>query len=67
MVEALAVAGPEGPTGFDRPAPVRAHMLLLPDPGEVRGAVDEIGVSCRICPLATCVARREPSILAEGF
>ncbi|MGR3620092.1 MAG: helix-turn-helix domain-containing protein [Roseovarius sp.] len=67
VVEALAVAGPEGPTGFDRPAPVRAHMLLLPDPGAARGAVDEIGVSCRICPLATCVARREPSILAEGF
>jgi len=66
-VEALAVAGPEGPGGFDRPAPVRAHMLLLPDPGAARGAPEEIGVSCRICPLAACAARREPSILAEGF
>jgi transcriptional regulator with XRE-family HTH domain len=70
-VEALAVAGPEGPAGFDRPAPVRAHMLLLPDAGAGQGAgqgaVEEMGVSCRICPLAACVARREPSILAEGF
>jgi len=67
VVEALAVAGPEGAGGFDLPAPVRAHMLLLPDPGEARGCADEIGVSCRICPLAACAARREPSILAEGF
>lgn len=66
-LEALAVAGPEGVGGFERPAPVRAHMLLLPDPGAAHGAVDEIGASCRICPLAKCAARREPSILAEGF
>jgi len=66
-LEALAVAGPAGTVGFDRPAPVRAHMLLLPAGGEADGDVDEIGVSCRICPLAACAARREPSILAEGF
>ena len=67
VIEALAVAVPEGTGGFDRPAPVRAHMLLLHDPGAAHGAAEEIGVSCRICPLATCAARREPSILAEGF
>ncbi|MET4102118.1 transcriptional regulator with XRE-family HTH domain [Roseovarius sp. MBR-78] len=66
-VEALAVAVPEGAPGFDRPAPVRGHMLLRPDPGAAGGAVEEIGVSCRICPLVACRARREPSILAEGF
>jgi len=67
VLEALAVAGPEGPVGFDRPAPVRAHMLLLPGRRESQDAAEEIGVSCRICPLADCAARREPSILAEGF
>ena len=66
-LEALAVAGPAGPVGFDRPAPVRAHMLLLPAGSEAEGDADEIGVSCRICPRAACTARREPSILAEGF
>ncbi|MBS4009490.1 MAG: DUF2083 domain-containing protein, partial [Roseovarius sp.] len=34
---------------------------------ETGGAVRPIGVSCRICPLADCAARREPSIVAEGM
>jgi len=64
-VEALAVAGVEGACGFDRPAPVRAHMLLLP--GDGTGPAQELGASCRVCAIAGCDARREPSILAEGF
>ena len=67
VVEALAVAAQAAPAGFDRPALAQAHMLLLPDPGENGGSIRELGVSCRICPLADCVARREPSIIAEGF
>ena len=70
-VEALAVAGAEGAGGFDRPAPVRAHMLLLPDGGTGGGTdpapVQELGASCRVCAIPDCAARREPSILAEGF
>ncbi|MBE0452843.1 helix-turn-helix domain-containing protein [Roseovarius autotrophicus] len=66
-VQALAVAAPSGPGDFDRPAPMQAHMLLRPDPGEAAGAVRALGVSCRICPLGNCEARREPSILSEGF
>jgi transcriptional regulator with XRE-family HTH domain len=66
-VLALAVAAPSGPGSFDRPATMRAHMLLRPDPGEAGGAVRKLGVSCRICPLRECDARREPSILSEGF
>jgi predicted transcriptional regulator len=66
VVGALAVAGLAAPTGFDRPALMQAHMLLLPDPGGA-AAVRELGVSCRICPIRDCVARREPSIIAEGF
>lgn len=67
VVEACAVATRVVPAGFDRPALMQAHMLLLPDPGAAAGPVREVGVSCRICPLAECAARREPSIFAEGF
>jgi transcriptional regulator with XRE-family HTH domain len=66
-VTAMAVAGTAGPAGFDRPALTRMHMLLLPDPRPGTGEVLDLGVSCRICPLHDCAARREPSILAEGF
>ncbi|MBC7133681.1 MAG: helix-turn-helix domain-containing protein [Roseovarius sp.] len=66
-VQALAVASPAGPGGFDRPAPLQGHMLLRPDPGEAGGEARRLGVSCRICPLADCDARRETSILSEGF
>jgi len=67
VVDALAVAGLAAPTGFDRPALMQAHMLLLPDPGGAAEEVRALGVSCRICPIKDCVARREPSIIAEGF
>jgi transcriptional regulator with XRE-family HTH domain len=51
--------------GFDAPAVLRAHMLIVPAPdhGEPARAV---GTSCRICPRAGCVARREAPIMAEG-
>lgn len=67
VVGALAVAGLAEPAGFDRPALMQAHMLLLPDPGGAADEVRALGVSCRICPIKDCVARREPSIIAEGF
>jgi len=66
-VLAMAVAGAAGPAGFGRPALTRMHMLVLPDPHGATGEVLDLGVSCRICPIRDCVARREPSILAEGF
>src|SRR6056297_2003496 len=67
VVAALAVAGLAAPAGFDRPALMQAHMLLLPDPVGEAEQLRELGVSCRICPISDCVARREPSIIAEGF
>lgn len=66
-VLAMAVAGAAEPAGFDRPALTRMHMLLLPDPRTDMGEVLDLGVSCRICPIRDCTARREPSIIAEGF
>lgn len=67
VIEAFAVAAQAVPAGFDRPPLMQALMLLLPDPGEAGGALRQMGVSCRICPVPECVARREPSIVAEGM
>lgn len=68
-----AVAMPQGPVDFDSPPVIGAHMLIVPHtrPQTVRGAPDAsprtVGVGCRICPRTDCPARREPSILADGF
>ncbi|MCO8146390.1 short-chain fatty acyl-CoA regulator family protein [Rhodovulum tesquicola] len=55
--------------GFDGPQVLEAAMLILPaDTIAIPdGQAQPIGTSCRICPRRTCVARREPSILADGF
>ncbi|MEQ9259874.1 MAG: helix-turn-helix domain-containing protein [Roseovarius sp.] len=69
-VLALAVSEEAAPARFDRPALTRPHMLLLPDPGGEAAAgfrAREVGMSCQVCPLADCDARREPSILGGGF
>ncbi|MBK1636547.1 helix-turn-helix transcriptional regulator [Rhodovulum adriaticum] len=56
-------------SGFDGPQVLEAAMLILPE--EVANLPQTppqpIGTSCRICPRRDCVARREPSILADGF
>ncbi|GAB4383496.1 short-chain fatty acyl-CoA regulator family protein [Albidovulum sp.] len=53
------------PGGFDGPPVIEAAMLILPPAGERTGTERPIGPSCRICPRADCVARREPSILID--
>ncbi len=67
VVEAMAVAEQVRPAGFDQPAMMRSHMLILPTSGTGDAPVRDVGASCRICPLADCVARREPSIISDGF
>ncbi|MBN2741885.1 MAG: DUF2083 domain-containing protein [Rhodobacteraceae bacterium] len=53
--------------GFDGPMLREATMLILPAPEEAASQpARAIGVSCRICPLAQCPGRREPSIVALG-
>ena len=68
--ECFAIAVPQGEMDFDSPPVLEAHMLIVPqDPG-ARAAGDRpraVGASCRICPRGDCPARREPSILADGF
>ena len=67
MVQGLAIAETR-PAGFDSPLLVRPHMLILPDDGAALATpVLDVGVSCRICPISDCTARREPSIMADGF
>ncbi|RYH11998.1 helix-turn-helix transcriptional regulator [Tropicimonas sp. IMCC6043] len=66
---AYAVCQPSQPAGFDGPQVLEAAMLVLPEEItgiEGSGPLQEIGTSCRICPRAGCVARREPSIMAEA-
>jgi transcriptional regulator with XRE-family HTH domain len=67
-VLALAAAEQIGAATFDQPALLRAHMLILPvSHGRAGDPVRDVGASCRICPLRECRARREPSIVADGF
>ncbi|MBL3559955.1 helix-turn-helix transcriptional regulator [Rhodovulum sulfidophilum] len=64
-----AICQPALAAGFDGPQVLEAAMLILPE-GTVdlpRLAPQPVGTSCRICPRRDCVARREPSILADGF
>ena len=69
LFDCLAVAWPQEVAGFDRDPLYRSVMLILPVPAP--GAPDEeaqpVGSTCRVCPRSACSARREPSILREGF
>ncbi len=63
VLRAFAVSQELRPAGFDQPALLRPHMLLLPAPHTAQGSPRDVGVSCRVCPLPACAARREPSII----
>jgi len=71
--ECLAVAWPQDTPDFDRDPHYRSIMLILPFTGgdadhkTEDNDVEPVGSTCRLCPLARCRARREPSILNEGF
>ena len=71
--ECMAVAWPQDTPGFDSDPHYQSIMLILPiAAGETGGEngdndVQPVGSTCRLCPLARCRARREPSILNEGF
>jgi XRE family transcriptional regulator, fatty acid utilization regulator len=65
-----AVALPNGPGDFDAPRTFEATMLILPEDGDDAPAAARtlpIGSSCRICQRTDCSARREASILTDGF
>lgn len=78
VFDAYAVAEPAEAPSFNTPPLYQAHMLLVARDGwdAVAGSgrkrsaaataapATALGISCRICPLNECSARREPSILA---
>jgi len=69
---AVAMCSLRHPEGLGGVEVREAAMLLQPRKagaaraGEAAGAALRVGTSCRVCPRADCVARREPSILGEG-
>lgn len=68
--QTFAIAAPITVPVFDVAPVYEATMLILPD--DVVDLAEDviatpIGFSCRICPRAGCKARREPSILTDGF
>lgn len=67
--DCLAVAQPVGTQGFDADPLYQSTMLILPvaGPYDEDEEVQPVGSSCRVCPRHRCPARREPSILSEGF
>ncbi len=63
--EAIAATDLQVAPDYNTPALARAVMLLLPvAPGDTSEPVRPVGATCRICPRAGCVARRDLSILA---
>ncbi len=63
--DCYAVAEPYGPQHFNQTPLLRAYMLIIPSQ-TLTQAAPEVGQTCRICPSANCLARREPSVLLEG-
>ena len=66
--DCMAVAQPVGALSFDHEPMLRSTMLIVPvvQEPDLQGA-QIIGSTCRICARTACPARREPSILREGF
>ena len=62
----IAVADQSWPAGFDGPAVIEAAMLILPERGGPGGDARPVGPTCRVCPRATCPARREPSAIVPA-
>lgn len=57
-----AIAEPGTAPDFEMTPVLQSTMLLLSDPPEGPVPPVRVGTSCRICPRATCSARREPAI-----
>jgi len=67
--DCYSIAWPQDTPEFERDPQYFSIMLILPIPtGEDTGeGVQPVGSTCRVCPRHNCRARREPSILSEGF
>ncbi|WP_035251167.1 helix-turn-helix domain-containing protein [Actibacterium atlanticum] len=63
----FAICQPLFTQDFNGPQVLEASMLIVPAAQTPSSPPQPVGTSCRICPRGDCVARREPSILADGF
>lgn len=70
VFDCFAVAEATGHIAMNVPPLVQSTMLVVPV-GEGNQADGPppfaVGPACRICPVAHCQGRREPSILSDGF
>jgi predicted transcriptional regulator len=69
VFETYAVCQSINADQFDETQVYRAVMLFFPRKGgeTSENVLLKAGTSCRICERRNCVARREPSILADGL
>ncbi|MFY9210899.1 MAG: short-chain fatty acyl-CoA regulator family protein [Aestuariivita sp.] len=65
--ECFAVAHSRARPGFETDPLYLSTMLIVPVAQPVGVTVPEVGSTCRVCPRADCMARREPSVLSEEF
>lgn len=67
--DCYAIASPLPAKDFGADPVYRSVMLVLPvgDGAQPPETATQAGTSCRVCPKRACPARREPSILSEGF
>lgn len=57
-----AVARPTSAARFNVPPVLQSTALIISDLPEGAERPLEVGISCRICPRASCASRREPAI-----
>jgi predicted transcriptional regulator/transcriptional regulator with XRE-family HTH domain len=70
MFDCFAAAEPIGPIALNIPPLVQSTMLIVPvaaADASTGPAPFGVGPACRICAVADCAGRREPSILSDGF
>lgn len=69
LFDCLAVAHPVEAPDFNTDPLYQSTMLILPvsAPESESSEIQAVGNTCRVCPSASCHARREPSILNEEF
>lgn len=66
LFDAYCIAQPRGAQSFNAHPSFEATMLLVARNADSPALqVADVGTTCRICPLAECAARSEPSVLAE--
>jgi len=70
MFDCFAATETTGHVALNTPPLMQSTMLVVPIPTAGKGSGPDpidVGPACRICPVADCAGRREPSILSDGF